>query len=227
MGHASERLERIRHKYQQHGLRHTFQEVLLKACNLIIPLKILRGMTLEKVDPTFLECPAHFTPMFLDEAQLRAFAEEPGNGLSVSFLQEALGKGDQCYAILDGETLASYGWYSRKPTRIDPPHLNLHFNDDYVYMYKGFTDPGYRGQRLHAIGMNRALQHYLEQGRTGLISYVESSNYESLKSVFRLGYVQFGSIYLSKIFQRYPRLYSGRCRQLGFRVEPGAQTDNG
>jgi hypothetical protein len=31
-------------------------------------------------------------------------------------------------------------------------------------MYKGFTLKRYRGQRLHAIGMTRALEHYLSRG---------------------------------------------------------------
>src|SRR5699024_6299583 len=124
------------------------------------------------------------------ESRLWQLARDPENALDASFLNEALAKGDRCYAILDGERLAAYGWYSRQPTRIDPPELLLGFDAGYVYMYKGLTRHEYRGQRLHAIGMNRALQHYLEQGAKGLVSYVESTNVDSLKSCFRLGYRQ-------------------------------------
>jgi hypothetical protein len=45
-----------------------------------------------------------------------------------------------------------------------------------AFLGKGFTLPRYRGQRLHAIGMTRALCHYLAKGRRGIVCYVESTN---------------------------------------------------
>lgn len=94
-------------------------------------------------------------------------------------------------------------------------------------MYKGLTRHEYRGQRLHAIGMNRALQHYLEQGAKGLVSYVESTNVDSLKSCFRLGYRQFGSIYLWRVFGHYLRLYSPACRRYGFSLQAAEPRSDG
>jgi hypothetical protein len=46
----------------------------------------------------------------------------------------------------------------------------LEFDKAYMYMYKGYTHPNYRGQRLHAIRMTWALLACLERGFTGLIS---------------------------------------------------------
>ena len=65
-----------------------------------------------------------------------------------------------------------------------------------------------------------ALQHYLSTGFRGLVSYVESNNFDSLKSVFRMGYAQFGSVYVVKLFGRYLTHSSRGCERLGFRVEP-------
>ncbi|SDI20470.1 GNAT family N-acetyltransferase [Pseudomonas panipatensis] len=207
-------------KIRQHGLANTAHQALLKVVNSVLLFKILRGLTLQKVDPRFLELPAHYRGLFLSEAMLRHYASDPRNELPEDFLDAALAKGDQCYGIFDGERLASYGWYSRKPTHIEPEVLDLHFAAGYVYMYKGFTHHDYRGQRLHAIGMNLALQHYLEAGAKGLVSYVESANFDSLKSCYRLGYVDTGSIYLMRLFGRYLSFASGGCRPFGLALKP-------
>jgi len=38
--------------------------------------------------------------------------------LSQGFLDAALSKGDEGYAIMDGARLAAYGWYARTPTSV-------------------------------------------------------------------------------------------------------------
>lgn len=204
-------LQKSQKKIRQNGFFNSLHQLLLKAVNVFMLFKILRGVTLQKVDPKFLDYPSHFKPMFLSEQMLRHYACDPVNEMPESFIDEALAKGDQCFGIFDGAVLASYGWYSQQPTHIDPPELFLHFSSSFVYMYKGFTHHDYRGQRLHAIGMNFALKHYLEQGCKGLVSYVESSNFDSLKSVYRLGYMNIGSIYLIRLFGRYQSFTSRGC----------------
>ncbi|MGP3789020.1 GNAT family N-acetyltransferase [Pseudomonas sp. B392_1p] len=209
-------IARLRRKLEQRGFSQASHLLLVKCARKLTLFKILRGMRLCDVDPDYLKCPSRYTAGFLDEAQLRQYARDPQNELDNSFLSEALAKGDRCYAILEGEKLAAYGWYSCRPTRIDPPDLVLSFNQDYVYMYKGLTHPAYRGQRLHAIGMNLALQSYMKEGLTGMISYVESTNFDSLKSCARLGYQIFGSIYLVRVFGRYLHWRSPACKHHGF-----------
>src|SRR5205085_675505 len=120
----------------------------------------------------------------------------PEYEMTEPFLHDAFAKGDECYAILDGSTLAAYGWYSNTPTAIDVPGLVLDFDPAYIYMYKGFAHPHYRGQRLHSIAMTRALDAYLREGFRGFVSYVEWNNFASLKSCYRMGYRHFGNVYL-------------------------------
>lgn len=119
-------------------------------------LKILRGVYVLHPDASFLECPASYSAGFLAASELREHARRPETEISNRFLDEALARGDQCYAIRDGDVLAAYGWYSFGRTPVGISDLVLRFSEDYVYMYKGFTDARYRGQRLHAIGMTRA-----------------------------------------------------------------------
>ena len=214
-------VERIRKSVATIGLASTLHDLALRAANKVVVLKILKGMTAERVDPRFVTCPGPYRPMFLDEKRLRELGRDPANGLPESFLNEALSEGDECFGFLAGETLAAYGWYSRRPTPIDPPDLVLDPGDHYIYMYKGFTHPAHRGKRLHAIGMTLALQHYQRRGYRGLISYVESNNFASLNSVKRMGYEMFGSVCALRVFGIHWTHAGAGWKQHGARIEPG------
>jgi hypothetical protein len=212
------KLETVLRKIRRHGFGATAYEAAVKALGALVDFKILRGVFVDRPDPAFLDCP--YRPMLLDAAALRRFAADPANELSQEFLCEAGARGDQCYAICDGERLAAYGWYAFGPTPIGLPGLLLRFRPGYVYMYKGFTHDDYRGQRLHAIGMTHALRHYLGGGYRGIVSYVESTNFDSLKSCFRMGYKAFGTIVVLKAFGRYHAAATPGCAAYEFRVEP-------
>jgi hypothetical protein len=206
-------------RLRRHGLASPLHLFFLRLLNCIVPFRILRGVHVKHPDAAFLGCPPAYTAGFLAPGVLQGHAGDPATELSSTFVEDALRHGDECYAIRDGATLAAYGWYSTRPTPIGSPDLVLHFDEDYVYMYKGFTDHRYRGQRLHAIGMTRALQHYRERGYKGIVSYVESTNFDSLKSCFRMGYEVFGSIYLLRLFGRHFAFASPGCDEFDFRVE--------
>ena len=204
---------------KQFGAVNALEDVALRALNRGFFFKILKGIKIDAVHPDYLKCDEKYRGLFLNEVTLREFAERPDYDLSKSFLSEALAKGDECYGFLNGGELASYGWYSNKPTAIDPPDLVLHFNDQFIYMYKGFTHVNYRGQRLHAIGMTQALEAYLARGYKGIVSYVEWNNFGSLKSCYRMGYQDYGNIYAVRLFDRYFLHSNAGCRPYGFRLE--------
>jgi hypothetical protein len=215
-------VQELRRKLQSHGLQNTLDSLLLKALNRIFVLKILRGVCVEQADAAFLKLPQNYQADFLTADELRSYSGDPKTEISAEFLDEALTRGDQCYAIRDAGTLAAYGWYSGGRTPIGLGDLVLNFSRHYVYMYKGFTDARYRGQRLHAIGMTRALAHYLSGGDNGLVSYIEAHNFDSLKSCFRMGYRVFGSIYVVRIFGRYHAFSSPGCSRFSFRLAHAA-----
>jgi hypothetical protein len=212
-------VQKVRRRVQRHGVRNTLYALSLKAFNSVFVLKILRGVYVEQPDASFIEYPQNYRAGFLTADELRAYARDPRTELSDGFLDAALSRGDQCYAIRDGEALAAYGWYSFGTTPIGLSDLVLIFSRDHVYMYKGFTDTNYRGQRLHAIGMTRALAHYLSCGYHGIVSYVEAHNFDSLKSCFRMGYGVFGSIHVVRFFGRYYAFSSPGCKRFQFRLE--------
>ena len=219
------KLETFARKVKRHGAGATAYEAAVRALGAVADFKVLRGVFVTHPEPAFLECP--YVARLIDGQELHEFARDPANEMSRDFLDAALARGDQCYGIVDRGRLAAYGWYAFGPTPIGIPGMLLHFRRGYVYMYKGFTSVDYRGQRLHAIGMTRALAHYLAGGYQGIVSYVESTNFDSLKSCFRMGYGVFGTIYLLRLPGGWRSLATSGCARYDFRVEHSATAGSG
>src|SRR5204863_3951591 len=97
-------------------------------------------------DPQLFEAPG-FTGRFAAPDELCRLTGDPTYDLPADFVTQALERGDRCYGLWQGDLLAAYGWYSNQPTAIDDQFI-LHFDPAYTYMYKGFTLPAFRGQRL-------------------------------------------------------------------------------
>lgn len=219
------KLETAARKIRRHGIGAALYEGAVRTLGAVADFKILRGVAVVHPEPAFLQCP--YEARLIGGRELREFARDPANEMSREFLDEALARGDQCYGIVDHGRLAAYGWYAFGPTPIGIPRVMLHFRRGYVYMYKGFTHKDYRGQRLHAIGMTRALAHYLGSGHKGIVSYVESTNFDSLKSCFRMGYAVFGTITLVKLPGGWRGFSTPGCARYDFRVDTSASTGSG
>jgi ribosomal protein S18 acetylase RimI-like enzyme len=209
--------ERLSKRANRYPVSATAYDLAYKSVNRLTLLMVLKCLTIDTVDEGFLQRNESYTYEFLDAERLRALRENPEYEMKRDFLEDALGKGDECFAILDGDRLASYGWYSTKPTKVNQD-LEIDFDDRYVYMYKGFTHPSYRGQRLHAIGMTMALKHYLDRGHRGIVSWVEANNVSSLRSCYRMGYEDFGEIRILKLFRKHFIRRSEGCKEYGVTV---------
>lgn len=191
----------------------------MKLVNRVVTFKILRGMHARRPDPSFFRLPAGYSAGFVNAADLARWHDDPACELSAQFARAAFAAGDQCYAVCAGSSLAAYSWYSTRPTPAVSPDLLLHFAPGYVYMYKGFTTKAHRGKRLHGIGKTHALRHFTAKGYRGLISYVESTNFESLRSNARMGCEIFGSIYVLRLFGRYFTFSTPGCWRFEFRLQ--------
>ena len=178
-----------------HGAAAALHDFAVQCANRVGDVQILKGMTAalrDVTDPAFFEAPG-YECRFATADELMPYAETGEHEFSIAFVRRAFGRGDRCYAIFDEGGLASHGWYSNAPTPVDA-HFDLHYDPAYTYMYKGFTAPAHRGRRLHAIGMCRALREATHEGKRGLVSYVHSHNFASLRSTHRMGYRIFGTV---------------------------------
>ena len=213
-------LNEIVQEFKRWGAIKTLQDLGLRGLNRLAAARILKGVAIETVDPEYLKLDKPYRGDFLSEAVLtEVVRNRPEYEMSERFIRQAFAKGDECYGFLDGSVLAAYGWYSNRPTAIDAPGLVLHFDERYVYMYKGFTHIEYRGQRLHAVAMARALDTYLARGYRGLVSYVEWNNFASLRSCYRIGYTDFGNISMLRLFGHYLTMADRGCKRYHFRLE--------
>jgi hypothetical protein len=193
---------------------------------------IYKCVYIDTPDRAFLKLDARYQAGFLDPDTIWRCAADPENDLNEASVERALVAKDECFAIRDGDRIAAYGWYSRAGSFHVSDTLRLHFDPEWVYMYRGFTHPDYRGQRLHAFGMTMALDAYLARGAKGFVSVVESWNQASLKSCYRMGYEDFGTIYeirlgrllglrnpQSALLRRHLVFRTPGCRAFGFWLE--------
>lgn len=218
--HVSQAVGSIRENVRRYGLAAAAHDIGCRAANKVVDLRLLKAMSvrLENVtDPGFFDAQG-LQARFAGAGELGELARQGAHELSPAFLCEARARGDRCYALFDGAALAAYGWYSGLPSPIDE-HFLLHFDPRFVYMYKGYTVPAYRGRRLHAVGMCRALRAFTQEGRGGLVSWVYSNNFASLQSVTRMGYRIVGGVLLLRTGRlTFARATRG-CAAYGLRVE--------
>jgi hypothetical protein len=201
---------------ERYGFRLWCLYALCGIAGRAVGFRALRGMTLalEDIDPKYLTDPPPFCHRKLTALEFRdldgaaELAEE-------SFYQGAAKRGDWCHCMCHGDTVASYGWYATAPVpAIDDDHIG--FSPEYVYMYKGFSVPEFRGHQLHAYGMGHAASEAVSSGYRGLISFVEIQNESSLRSVARLGYRTFGTCFRVRLFGRTLAFSTPGCRRYGF-----------
>lgn len=118
--------------------------------------------------------------------ELAASARDPAYELSERFLAEARARGDCCIGVFAGARLVSYSFNSRIPTNIDSG-FRYGFPEGWVYHFRAFTLPEWRGQKLHSLQMPAILQKFGgAAGFKGVTTLVVATNYGSLASFSRL-----------------------------------------
>ncbi len=214
LGYYRESLKRL-------GPMPTLFHAAYRMANRVTPVAVLRALvvTLDRLPPELVELGSGPGQLLPAEA-MRRFVADPLARLSDRFIDDAAARGDRCYAIFEGDLLTAYGWYATRPTRLFEidDSLSLHFDPSYTYMYWGYTRPSHRGKRLHAVGMASALSLVAGEGQKGLLSYVDSTNYASLRSCERTGFEGFGTVLVAKAGKRYFCRASSGCKQYGFEV---------
>lgn len=175
---------------------------------------------LHKLEPSDLHRQQKYTARFLAPGEVWRIAQHPEcrrADMTDGYVAGALANGERCFAVLDGDYVAHFSWYSRKsPTRMNN-HWTLHFDESCLYIYYVHTDPKYRGQKLMPYALSRAIA---ESDARCVVAFVESSNYASLNVFFALGFREFARIYIARIFGKPFMFHQASAARFGFRVEP-------
>jgi hypothetical protein len=145
-------------------------------------------------------------------------ARDPQYEISPAFLDAALTRGDLCVGAFVGERLVAYGFSSARPTNIDPDFC-FRIPPGWMYNFKEFTLPAWRGRRIHAgLWAARRQQVLRERGIRNVVALVMATNYPSLASFRRLGFRRvFGFVIIGKGEKR-RLLASGSGEQATFRL---------
>src|SRR6476659_2241573 len=159
-----------------------------------------------------------FTFRFLTADEIESYAKEPSYFIDPSLVDGVRVGREVCFAALEGDRLAAFGCYTLGYV---PPEqcagAALSFPADIAYMSYGLTHPDYRGARLHGYIMGLALQELAKRGITKLVSIVAWTNWSSLKSCWRLGYINLGNMITIGGKKRAIGLYPKGAKKLGVR----------
>jgi hypothetical protein len=165
--------------------------------------------------------PAPFEVRVLDRPDLARYSREALYGISPRFLDGIAGRDDLCVAAFSGSQLVSYRFFALQPTDIDA-HLRFHFPPGWIYAYKAFTHPAWRGRRLHREVFLRSLsevRRWLPDSRAplGFVTLVLSDNEASAKALARVGFEPFTSFSVLRVLSR-PRLVEPADEAMEFRI---------
>lgn len=149
-----------------------------------------RGLALPAPDAQTLDAiPASELPCReIRPEELKVYVSDSTYDLSERFLFEAGAAGSRCFgAFADGRPV-SYAFHASVPTNVDSG-FRFRFPEGWVYHFKAFTLPQWRGRRLHASLVRAALASLATNpGFSGLVTLVVATNYPSLTSFMRIGF---------------------------------------
>jgi hypothetical protein len=200
----------------RHGLRAAGVRAAMSALNLLTRLRVFKGLvvTMQTLDKKLLDGDGG---RFLDPLELEQFAQNPENDLEAGFVREAILRGDQCYAFVEGDVLSSYGWYAMY-SPVVVRDTKVHFNSAYAFCYRGFTHPHFRGRNLRAVGVAKALEIFSRDGKKGLLTFTGVDEFDTLPAKLKVGYRQFGHALLVELGSRFLSFGSAGCRGYKFRL---------
>lgn len=134
---------------------------------------------------------------FLGPDELSRFAKtDPSLNLDSAFLAEALARGDRCFALVLNGVLAAYAWYAMGPVPLEGRLMAVPL-PGYVYMYRAFTAPAFRGRGLYGAGVAAGMRAFKQQqpGFKGIVSCVEWHHHASLNGLERIGLGAVGRVF--------------------------------
>jgi hypothetical protein len=220
-------VQRFSEDWKRYGLQPTLQAWTLRALKRSTGITFMEGIRLRQLpgEPSLPDEPSgdgakgddsSYRLGFLSRFELEQYAASNSHQLDSEFVRRSLARGDDCFGVFHGYDLAAYSWYSTQVTAAEDGFA-VSCSKKYVYMYKAYTHPQYRGRRLYALGVTHAVREYLHLGFQGMICYVQPQNLASLKALQRAGCDTFG-------FAAYVRgtrwvHHSAGCSRVGFHVQ--------
>ena len=153
----------------------------------------------------------------LERSDLERYSRDALYEISARFLDGIAARDDLCVGAFSGQDLVSYRFFATQPTDIDA-HLRFHFPPGWMYAYKAFTHPAWRGRRLHRELFLRSLPAVSRLHKPlGFVTLVLSDNASSAKALARVGFEPFTSFSVWRVLSL-PRRISSEHEAMDFRI---------
>lgn len=202
------------------GWRRSFYRAAYVGANQLLAVSIFDCLRLvrDDVNLELTKGASRYECRFLESGELESLAGQLEE-VTARNLLEGAARGDDAYAVLDGVRLANIGLYASGPTPVQND-LVVYFPPTCRYMYCGYTDPDYRGERLHALGTLRAALELFDRKVPELVTVCERTNYRSAVSAARMGWRPRGVLYRLRLgpWERIWR--SAAARTIGMDLKP-------
>jgi hypothetical protein len=208
----------VRMDLRHFGVARTLYDVFVRLLNQLVFFKVLKVISAPKITlKDRLPKGFLFREMSLDE--FRAFSKDPEYEIGPILIEELCRNGNKCFGLFDSDgALANYVLMYVSSAHMNKD-LEVSFDEGYAYLCMTFTHPRYRGLHLSSVGVGLAAQRFLDMGY-GLLAYVESHNFSSLRSLSRIGWREVGSVFVVRCLGRYFIHATSGCKPYGFRLMP-------
>jgi hypothetical protein len=145
----------------------------------------------------------------VERSELLGYGARGEHDFSPPFLQGLASRDDLCYGAFASGQLVAYCFFAVMPTAIDA-QLRFHFPERWIYVYKAFTHPSWRGRRLQPRLFVRALPQVGQWAKgmrepLGFVTLVAGDNTPSLSAFARIGFVRFETFPVLRLRSR-PRV---------------------
>lgn len=139
--------------------------------------------------------------------ELEKLAEDRSLDLPGSFLEVLENRDDVCFGLFEKSSglLVCYSFFATQATEVHSQYF-FQFPAKWVYVYKSFTHPRYRGKGLLPYVLKQAVPSF--EGLFGYITMIQAHNLASLRAFESIGFHRVQSFHMLKVPGRPWSMYS-------------------
>lgn len=209
MGVSSGLRQNIREEATRVGYGRALQRSLHSIANKYVQLRRLELIYLTRdLLPAYDRARfAEHSSRLASEDELLALRDEGEWNITNDLLERHLA-GDACLLSFVDNRLGGYTWVHSGEQPELVPGLRICIPSDYIYNFAGFTHPNFRGRGLQSYRHHAIMDHTKWNLRTGMIGYVEHTNWSSKRGQSKSGYQTLDHLTLlgngKRLFTRFP-----------------------
>ncbi len=130
---------------------------------------------------------------------------------------EYFNRGDTCLLSYVDNKLAGYTWVHTNGCPEFVAGLRLSVPHEYLYNFRGFTNPDYRGYGLQSFRHHELLNFHRWINKKGLLGFVVHTNHSSRRGQEKGGYKRIGNIYVIGSKSHFCALIGKNLRSMGIK----------